>query len=287
MKQFRRWWRSLKPIFPLILIAAIILFNFAVIARLLISSWSDPSVSSSNASNSSPEMVTPPRPPEEKAPNSPTQEVTPELENEPSSSSELSVEKTPPDQVSSEKLPKFGHFPYSEGNLAEMITIASYAQREYQRFEQLHKDAALALMQLIYAARDDGIWIVPVSGYRSIEKQDQLFEAQIQRKGSQKAAAKTSAPPGHSEHHTGYAIDLTDGHFANQGIGDITYDFQNSEAFQWLQANADRFGFELSFPENNFQGISYEPWHWRFVGTPEAEATFSHAQNSITSNGNS
>jgi D-alanyl-D-alanine carboxypeptidase len=164
-----------------------------------------------------------------------------------------------------------GHFPFVEGNSSEMLTIASYGPGEYQRFEKLVPEAALALMKLIYAARYEGVWIVPVSGFRNIADQEKLFEVQIQKLGSPEAAAKLSAPPGYSEHHTGYAVDLADGHFPKQ---DITYNFATTDTFKWLNLHAKEFGFELSFPENNAQGVSYEPWHWRFVGSPEAQVIF-------------
>ena len=135
----------------------------------------------------------------------------------------------------------------------------------------MHTEAALALMKMIYAARDEGVWIVPVSGFRTIAHQETLFQAQIQRRGSPEEAAKLSAPAGYSEHHTGYAIDLADGNFPKQ---DITYEFANTNAFRWLIKYAKEYGFELSFPENNRQGVSFEPWHWRFIGSPRAGKIF-------------
>ncbi len=172
---------------------------------------------------------------------------------------------TPPGET------KLGHFPYAEGDVNKMIVIGSYAQQEYQRYEKLAPEAALALMKLIYAARDEGVWIIPVSGFRSIMDQEKLFKAQIQRLGSPKAAAKVSAPAGYSEHHTGYALDLADGNFPKQ---DITDKFAQTNAFRWLKIHGKEFGFEMSFPENNPQGVSYEPWHWRFVGSPVAKSIF-------------
>ncbi len=172
--------------------------------------------------------------------------------------------------------PKFGHFPYPEGNPNKMMVIGSYAQHEYQRFERLAPEAALALIKLIYAARDEGAWIIPVSGFRSVAAQEKLFLSQIQRRGSIEAAVKLSAPPRYSEHATGYAIDLADGHFPKK---DVTYDFAKTDAFKWLNLHAKEFGFELSFPENNSQGVSYEPWHWRFVGSAEATAIFKRARS--------
>lgn len=169
----------------------------------------------------------------------------------------------------------YGHFLYPPGHINRMVVISSYGARRYQRFEYLHPEAALALMKMIYTARDEGVWLVPVSGFRTVEHQQELFEAQIQRRGSAKAAAKFSAPPGYSEHHTGFAVDLTDGNFPKK---DISVDFENTKAFRWLTRHAREFGFELSFPPNNSQGVSYEPWHWRYVGSAEAIATFAQAR---------
>lgn len=171
--------------------------------------------------------------------------------------------------------PRLGHFSYAEADQNQLMTISSYAKHEYQRYEKLHSDAALALMKLIYAARDEGVWIIPVSGFRTIADQEKLFQAQIRKTGSESAAAKISAPPGYSEHHTGYAIDLADGHYPNQ---DITMDFQQEGAFRWLIQHASEFGFEMSFHPNNSQGVSYEPWHWRFIGSSQARAVFTKAR---------
>lgn len=172
--------------------------------------------------------------------------------------------------------PKYGHFPYPEGDYNKMIIISSYAKNEYQRFERLAPEAALALMKLIYAARDENVWIIPVSGFRHIAAQEKLFKAQIERRGSVEAAVKLSAPPGYSEHATGYAVDIADGHYPKQ---DVTYDFSKTDAYKWLNIHAKEFGFELSFIENNSQGVSYEPWHWRFVGSAEAATIFKRARS--------
>jgi len=169
-----------------------------------------------------------------------------------------------------------GHLPYEEAQQNRLMTIASYAQEQYQRFELLDIEAGPALMKLIYAARDEGVWIVPVSGFRTIEHQRLLFEAQVQRTGSVEAAAKVSAPPGYTEHHSGYAIDLTDGRFPKQ---DLTDEFANTDAYRWLTEHAQEFGFELSFPPNNPQGVIFEPWHWRFVGSQRAAAIFVQANS--------
>jgi zinc D-Ala-D-Ala carboxypeptidase len=172
---------------------------------------------------------------------------------------------------------KYGHLSYQEGDISQMTVVASYAQGKNQRFEKLVDETTQALMKLIYAARDEGVWIIPVSGFRTIDDQYKLFEKQTQKLGSKEAASKLSAPPNYSEHHTGYAVDLTDGHFPQN---DITYKFAETEAFKWLMNNAKKFGFEMSFPQNNPQGISYEPWHWRFIGSPKAVEIFRNTRGS-------
>ena len=71
-----------------------------------------------------------------------------------------------------------------------------------------------------------------------------------------KARLKYSAPSGYSEHHTGLAID----------INETEEWFKDSPAYPWLLEHAFEYGFENSFPENNSQGLGFEPWHWRYIG---------------------
>jgi zinc D-Ala-D-Ala carboxypeptidase len=169
----------------------------------------------------------------------------------------------------------YGHFPYAQGDINQMMPVGSYASGKEQRLEYLNKETGLAFMKMIYAARDEGVWIVPVSGFRSIEQQTKLFEQQTRRRGSSQEAAKVSAPPGYSEHHTGYALDLTDGKSPKL---DITVDFEKTDTFRWLTRRGKEFGFEISFIRNNKQGVIYEPWHWRYVGSPNASAIFASAR---------
>ena len=49
-------------------------------------------------------------------------------------------------------------------------------------------------------------------------------------------------------------------------INDTEERFKNTKASKWLNEHAQEYGFELSFPENNAQGLGYEPWHWRYIG---------------------
>lgn len=101
------------------------------------------------------------------------------------------------------------------------------------------------------------------SCHRSLPWQESVFCRETQ--GDPTLRAISVAPPGHSEHATGYAID-----FAvrpSQGCPDAEGCMAALPAARWLLANGPRFGFEESFPGGNKQGVKWEPWHWRWVGT--------------------
>ena len=155
---------------------------------------------------------------------------------------------------------KFGHFAFPETSAA-LGDAGRY--RDTGRVVQLRTEAAAAFVAMQQAARDEGVNLVPISGFRTSAYQDGLFERAVGRYGSPEEAAVWVAPPGYSEHHTGLAIDIGD---LNHPETDVEVPFETTPAFDWLKHNADRFGFELSFPDGNPQGVSYEPWHWRFIG---------------------
>ena len=135
----------------------------------------------------------------------------------------------------------------------------------------LHFEAAAAFQDMKATAAQVDISLIPISGFRSTGYQSELFVSQVDKQGSESAAAQLSAPPGYSEHHTGYAIDIGDD---DRPDADVKYAFETTRAYQWLQENAISFGFEESFPRNNSQGINFEPWHWRYVGSKQAASTF-------------
>ena len=164
-----------------------------------------------------------------------------------------------------------GHFPYSEANQDQLVEAGKY----YSRLEYLHQETNNVFNQMKVDAQSRGINLVLISGFRTTATQQELFNRQIERQGSKQAAAKLSAPAGHSEHHTGYAVDIGDG---NQPNTDLKFSFESTPAYQWLSENASKYGFELSFPRDNVQGISFEPWHWRFIGSQQARKTFQVAR---------
>jgi zinc D-Ala-D-Ala carboxypeptidase len=136
----------------------------------------------------------------------------------------------------------------------------------------MRKPAATAFLDMVGAAAADGVSIVPLSGFRTIAEQRQLyFDVKAERGQTAQERAAWSAPPGYSEHHTGYAIDIGD---ANAPGLNLNPDFETTAASQWMVKNAAKFSFELSFTKGNKQGVSYEPWHWRYVGDQASLETF-------------
>ena len=88
-----------------------------------------------------------------------------------------------------------------------------------------------------------------------------MLRRKLERGDSIEEILKVNAAPGFSEHHTGCALDIT-----TSGYDALEESFEKSPAFDWLNGNASRFGFSLSFPRGNPAGIAYEPWHWKYSG---------------------
>ena len=163
----------------------------------------------------------------------------------------------------------YGHLPYPVAKDEDLEKI--YPELHYQ----LHKDAAKAFREMAVAAAKDGITIKPISGFRSYERQVELFHGEARKRGiTLEERAKLCAPPGFSEHHTGYIVDLKDD-TPGAALEEI---FETTPAFAWMQQNAHQFGWELSFPRGNRQGVMYEPWHWRWVGNATTQALFARAR---------
>jgi LAS superfamily LD-carboxypeptidase LdcB len=124
--------------------------------------------------------------------------------------------------------------------------------------QYFHADAIRFLERMLDAAKRDGIDLKIISAYRSFDEQNQLKGQFTQVYGS--GANTFSADQGFSEHQLGTTIDVT-----TPEIGGTYTSFAETEAYEWLQDNAYKYGFILSYPEGN-QYYIFEPWHWRFVG---------------------
>lgn len=139
----------------------------------------------------------------------------------------------------------------------------------------LQTEAADAFLSMQAAAAKDGVDVRMQSGYRSVSYQKKLYDNKTQYyrdKGLSEAAAREKAavivnPPGCSEHNCGLAADLNSPEHTTLDTG-----FADTAAFRWLCENAEQYGFILRYPKEaeSVTGITYEPWHWRYVGAENA-----------------
>ncbi len=158
--------------------------------------------------------------------------------------------------------------PLSESHIPADLTNVADTRKDGRNTQQLRLYAAKALEAFFIEMRACGITDVSVtSGYRSYAYQKQLFEQRVamypslSRAEAEAKAATVVAIPGSSEHQSGLCIDMH-----NLASADIQ--FGTTTSFAWLSQNAHKFGFILRFPEDKVAqtGISYEPWHYRYVG---------------------
>ncbi len=148
------------------------------------------------------------------------------------------------------------------------LTDIADTRRDGRTTQQMREYAAMALEAFFIEMRACGIKDVSVtSGYRSYDYQVQLFEQRVEmypslsRAEAEARAATVVAIPGSSEHQSGLCIDMH-----NLSSADIS--FANTASFKWVSENAHKFGFILRFPKDKTEitKISYEPWHYRYVG---------------------
>lgn len=134
--------------------------------------------------------------------------------------------------------------------------------------------------RLVQDSRAAGASVVLVSAYRSHTYQIENFDRSVSRLMAQgqtasaasAVTAESIAVPGTSEHETGLALDVCSaGWFVSHA--DLTADFDQTAAFRWLSAHAADYGFILRYPKDktDVTGITYEPWHYRFVGLENAQ----------------
>ena len=129
------------------------------------------------------------------------------------------------------------------------------------RMQRLTPAAARQWQAMVEAAAVEGVTLLIVSGFRSYEYQAALIRKKINAGQAITDILEVNAAPGHSEHHTGLAVDI-----ATPGSRPLTEEFDESAAFRWLEEHAGRFGFSMSYPRDNPWGIIYEPWHWAMNG---------------------
>lgn len=129
------------------------------------------------------------------------------------------------------------------------------------------------LKQLMAGAEQDGINLMLSSAYRSIQEQQTLYEEFVETRGKELADLYVAAP-GTSEHHTGLSVDFADA--SSKCEADSNDCSLGSESAAWLAEHAHEYGFILRYPEGKkpITGIAFEPWHYRYVGIPLANAVY-------------
>ena len=142
--------------------------------------------------------------------------------------------------------------------------------------QAIDKSAYPDLQAMMDDAHAQGLSPMICSSYRAPEKQEYLFDDKIKRCEEQgyskdeacKVAATWVALPGTSEHQTGLALDIVSSN--NQTL---EKEQENTPEQQWLINNSYKYGFILRYPsdKSNITGISYEPWHYRYVGREAAK----------------
>jgi len=125
---------------------------------------------------------------------------------------------------------------------------------------QMTKEATEAFNKLASDAQKEGYTILAMSTYRSYSRQKTIYNNYVSYDGVKKADTY-SARPGHSEHHTGLAVDV-------KNKDKVYTKFGETEEFIWMKENAHKYGFILRYTtENEFiTGYKNEPWHYRYVG---------------------
>ena len=139
----------------------------------------------------------------------------------------------------------------------------------------LQTPACDAFLEMQKAAAADGVTVWMQSGYRSVKYQTGLYERKTKYYTDQgydtatatEMAAAVVNPPGYSEHNCGLAADLNSPEHTGLDEG-----FENTTAFRWLCEHAVEYGFILRYPKGaeDKTEITYEPWHWRYVGRENA-----------------
>ncbi len=123
-------------------------------------------------------------------------------------------------------------------------------------------------LDMWHAADKLGLSLIINSSYRDHEFQSELYNNYSNTHG-QAEADTFSARPGHSEHQTGLALDIS-------AYGSILDDFGQTEEYEWTKDNAHLYGFILRYPENkeHITGYIFEPWHYRYVGKEVAKKIY-------------
>jgi zinc D-Ala-D-Ala carboxypeptidase len=161
---------------------------------------------------------------------------------------------------------------YVPGDLVRPKVQFSFGDEKLEK-SLMRKEAAIALEQMFAGAKNDGIELAAVSGYRSYGRQDTLFNAEVKKVGEEKAL-EAVALPGSSEHQTGLTMDIS----SKSNNFNLNEQFGSTKEGVWLVHNAHKYGFILRYPKGKegLTGYMYEPWHFRYVGIKAATEIYTN-----------
>lgn len=124
--------------------------------------------------------------------------------------------------------------------------------------QYLRKEAKEAFERMHHDAKEQGLNITAYGTYRSIELQHSIWNSKVNSGRTIEDVDRLNSRGGHSEHHTGLAIDVIKNN----------YYVEDTLEFKWYKDNAHLYGFIIRYPEGkeSITGYSYEPWHLRYLG---------------------
>ena len=205
-------------------------------------------------------------------------DVAPGISGSVPSSTSQPADSTPPDASSAAPVETI---PRDEGYMVlanrSSVLPGDFTVAETATVGEAVVDARIAeaLRQMVNDAAAAGVKLKPTNGYRSIARQQELWDARVKtlmEGGLSQADAETKAidytsAPGTSDHNTGLGLDIVSEDHPAKDAG-----FAETAAAQWLAEHAADYGFILRYPSDKTEatGMDYEPWHYRYVGSEQA-----------------
>lgn len=169
-----------------------------------------------------------------------------------------------------------------DGNLLVLVNKLYTVSEDYYPTDMVAVDGSLSTNQGLYfkreayeayldmlaAAQSEGLTFKICSAYRSYGLQTKLYNDSLSQNGAAFTNTR-SAYPGRSEHHTGWAVDITS---KSMGYG-LSQNFINYPEGLWINNHCSEYGFIIRYPKGktNITGYDYEPWHLRYVGVEAAK----------------
>ncbi|WP_298702390.1 D-alanyl-D-alanine carboxypeptidase family protein [uncultured Ruminococcus sp.] len=158
---------------------------------------------------------------------------------------------------------------YVDNNASEIVSIYDKKTEHYHvsgtetSLRETAVDALNRMLEDFYVAKNHSDIIV-ISGYRTKDQQQKLYDEDLAQTGE--STSTRVALPGHSEHESGYSLDVS---LYEDGVQS---DYDGTGDYSWIDENCDHYGYILRYAADKAEitGIQAEPWHYRYVGEPHA-----------------